>query len=98
MIILYSDENIDILGEEHEDFPECIFIHSYVKYFSISRYKDIKCIWQDIVQQLKQQEYKYVLCIPPGKKEEKWESKFGFKYLNLDIGDKKLMGIKLWEV
>lgn len=91
MRTLYSDEDIDILDEEYYEIEDTVFIHTNVKAFSLSKMKKYKVLWEHLKLKLKSQGYKTIMCVPPGAKEEKWESMFGFKPTGEYVRDKKLM-------
>lgn len=91
MKTLYSDEDIDIMEEEVYTIPGAVFLHTNVKQFSLSKYKKIHRVWQQLRKDLASQGYFYVLCVPPSAKEEKWERLFGFEHTGTNIKGKKVM-------
>lgn len=99
MQIRYSDEDIDVSLEESKEIDFGVFVHTNVKCkFTISKYKKFKQIWINILDQLKEEKWKYVFAIPPSEKEEKWQHCFGFEYSGIKVNKHRLMRIKLWEV
>lgn len=95
MYTIYSDENIDILIEEDEYLQRGVFIHTNVKKFSLSMYKNTQRVFKEICQSLKPYGVNYILALPPGDKEQKWQEHFGFSYTGIKVNKLKLMRIYL---
>ncbi len=93
MRTLYSDEDIDVSVEEYDEFYEGVFIHTNVKQFSLSKYKKFKHIWIHVRAGLRLEGYKYVLALPPGDKERKWESMFGFEPTGIFVKGQEIMRV-----
>jgi hypothetical protein len=95
MEVIYSDDIVDVSIEICPEITTGVFIHTNVKSFSVSKYKRMLVIWANICSKLKEDGWEYVYALPPGKKEEKWETLFGLEFAGLLINKHKLMRRKL---
>lgn len=96
MYTIYSDENIDINIEIDSDIERGVFIHTHVKKFSLSMYKNTHKVFKEICEELKLHHgVDYILALPPGEKEQKWQEHFGLTYTGIKVNKLKLMRIYL---
>lgn len=89
--ILYQDDGILVTAENEEDALDGIFVHTKIDKITPSQYKDYKKKWKTIVQNLGYAGIKNIYATPLEPMDEKWETKFGFKWTGLMMDGCKLM-------
>ena len=89
--VLYKDDGILVTAENEEDNIEGLFIHTQIDSITLSQYKDYKKKWKIIVKNLFDAGITNIYATPLEEKDEKWETKFGFKWTGLMMDGCKLM-------
>jgi hypothetical protein len=95
-ILLYKDEDLEVVGELYDDIIGGIILNTEVAHFSLSTYKKFKVVWELIKQDLKQMEIDHVIAIPMDAKSIRWEEHWGFEDTGLVIEGHKIMRCQLW--
>ena len=93
MEILYTDEDITISLEYHEN-TKMYFVHTKVISWSLSKYKKYILIVGKELNKLEIRGIKQVFAIPPSEKEEKWQMLFGFSDTGMRIKEYKVMRLQ----
>jgi DNA modification methylase len=90
MRIIYHDGNIKISIEEYPEIPLGSFIHIEIRQFSLSTYKKIHSVWDEIRRYLKSRGDVFVFCLPP-KDKEQFVKHFGFSYTDIIVEGYRIM-------
>ena len=90
MRIMYHDGNIKISIEEYPELPLGSFMHLEIKQFSLSTYKKIHSVWDEIRRYLRRRGDVYVFCLPPANKEQ-FVKHFGFSDTDIMLEGYRIM-------
>lgn len=88
---LYEDKDAVLIMEEAPYFMDGVFMHTTIKHFSKSLYKNYHNIWNDVVDVLKFNGVNNIYALPTDEMAEKWETKFGFVDTGVTFEGQKIM-------
>lgn len=91
MEILYTDDNIEVCLEVCKEISSGPFIHISVRKFTVSKYKCILEVWNDLQDVLSDRGYSRVYAIPPTLHQEKFIKMFGFRNTSVFFDHKNVM-------
>ncbi len=90
-VTLYESDNAKLIMERAPYFMDGVFMHTEIKHFSKSLYKEYQDVWNSVVVYLKERGVNNIYALPTDEMAEKWETKFGFVDTGVTFEGQKIM-------